>query len=1433
MPLGWLLSKAAEVIAPVAHAARTVAATPADRRVWAGRNRSHLEMRGVHRPGTEAAARDVERRLRDVDGVRDAEVNGVLGRVVVTHDPEVVNIAALARVIAEAEAEHGLDDEPMSPRSAAHPGNAEAVLRDVGALVAGVAGLGYSAVGALLPVRAVSPLVPAVVSLVDSVPWMRGGLERKLGRAPVDTTLALGGAIAHGLARRPLGVLTDMCGRFCASREAIARHQAWQRWEQVSHRCDPVAVPDRPRPIPDGPVERVANVSGGMALAGYGIVLAGSRNPQRALAALLAGVPRPSKAGREAFATHLTTAISARGGLVLEPDAVRRLDRVDTVVFDAPVLLTGRRVLDAVIPLDPEADAAELFARAGELVDPSDPLAEQVRDGWSTAPLPDDLPDAARDVVEAESSRGATVLALNRDATPVALVSVADELDPLAEALVEAARANGSAVVAGIGSRLDQRLPLDRLVAGGNNLARSVRRLQADGAVVAVVSNRAHSALAAADVGIGLSEMDTQPWGADVLCPRADVAHMLLAATESARRASRYAAMLSVAGSCIAALFAAFGPAVGAPGRASMPVHAATLAAFVTGTWAGMSASNRAPPVPQERTPWHAMPPPAVLSALSSSEQGLSESIADSRHRPQDGGRIPPTVAGATVEGLITPITPVLGAGAVISAGLGSIIDAALIGGVLLASALVDGVQRVATDRELTRLLDAGQMPARRRRDGIARLVPADQLVPGDVIELRAGDGVPADCRLLAVEALEVDESSLTGESQLVAKEIEATTAPAVADRACMLYQGTAIASGSGTGIVVAVGTSTELGRTAQGTVAEHDGGVEARLGELTKRVLPISVGAGAVLFLADLVRGIPLAQTVARSVGLAVAAVPEGLPFVATLAELASARRLSKRGVLVRSPAMIEALGRVDALCFDKTGTLTQGRITLRQVSDGRTGQSTEDLDDGHREIVAAGVRATPRQHDEHPLPHLTDRAVLDGARAAGVVADGAVLAELPFEPSRGFHAVRTRDLLSVKGAPEVVLDRCTGWRDRGAFDAEARADVEAEIERLALRGYRLLAVAERAVEAGTDLTESDVDGLEFVGLLGLADPVHPTAADAVAQLGGAGVDVIMITGDHPSTAEAIAAELGMLGDKRVLTGAELDQLDDEQLAGELPKVSVFARVSPAQKARIVRRLRAGGRVVAMTGDGANDVPAINLAQVGIAFGSRATPAARQAADLVVSDDRIETLTDGIVEGRAMWTSVRDALSILLGGNLGEIGYALGTGLVSAGASLNARQLLVVNLLTDIMPAIAIAVRPPPQATPEKLLAEGPEASLGSALARDVSARAAATAGAAGLAWMLARPLSTAAQARTTGLVALVAAQLAQTLAVRGRTPLVLVAGVGSALVLVGLVQVPGVSQFFGSSPLLPHHWLIAVGTSIAATLAVLLWQKWSQNGP
>jgi cation-transporting ATPase I len=377
----------------------------------------------------------------------------------------------------------------------------------------------------------------------------------------------------------------------------------------------------------------------------------------------------------------------------------------------------------------------------------------------------------------------------------------------------------------------------------------------------------------------------------------------------------------------------------------------------------------------------------------------------------------------------------------------------------------------------------------------------------------------------------------------------------------------------------------------------------------------------------------------------------------------------------------------------------------------------------------------------------------------------------------------------------------------------------VEAEVERLARSGYRVLAVAERPASDRSDLAESRIRGLEFVGLLGLADPVRPTATDAVQRLREAGVEIVMITGDHPSTAESIAAELDVLNGRLVVTGPELDELTDDELVAELADIAVFARMSPVQKARIVGAFQRAGRVVAVTGDGANDAAAIRLANVGVALGRGATPAARSAADLVVTDDRIETIADAIVEGRAMWASVRDALSILLGGNLGEIAFTLASGLTGS-AGLNARQLLLVNLLTDMLPAMAVALRPPPGVTAEELLAEGPETSLGSALTRDIVVRAATTAGAASAAWLAARLTGGRQRASTVALVALVDAQLLQTMVVGNRSPVVLGAGVLSLGALGFVVQTPGISQFFGSRPLGPGGWAIGLGSAAVATL-------------
>jgi len=708
-----------------------------------------------------------------------------------------------------------------------------------------------------------------------------------------------------------------------------------------------------------------------------------------------------------------------------------------------------------------------------------------------------------------------------------------------------------------------------------------------------------------------------------------------------------------------------------------------------------------------------------------------------------------------------------------------------------------------------------------------------DDLVRGDLVELTTGDVVPADCRILEAESCEVDESALTGESLPVTKHAAAVRGTGPADLACMLYEGTTVSSGAALAVVVAVGSETEVGRSLADAPEAPPSGVEARLGTLTAITVPATLASGAAVTALSLLRGRTPRRAVSSGVSLMVAAVPEGLPLLATVAQLAAAHRLSERGALVCNPRTIEALGRVDTLCFDKTGTLTLGEIQLQRVSDGNTDEPLESIGGRSRAVLAAALRASPCTNgsDAVLLPHATDRAVLAGAVSAGVAAsDGlggwSLLGELAFDPARGFHAVVGDSPLgprvSVKGAPEVILPRCTTWL-RGEvpvhMDGRARRTLDAEVERLAGRGLRVLAVAERVASTRSEVAEERVAGMELLGFLALADSVRPTAAAAVVALRSAGVEVVMITGDHPSTAGAIASELGILNGSRVLTGAELDAMADVELDAAIGAIRVFARVTPTHKVRIVRAYQRVGRVVAMTGDGANDAPAIRLAHTGIALGGRGSPAAREAADLVVVDDRIETILDAIVEGRAMWTSVRDALAILVGGNLGEVAFTLVATAISGDSPLSARQLLLVNLLTDMLPAMTIALRPPKNRSPEALLREGPDASLGSALMNQIALRATTTAGGATGAWLLARGTGRRRRANTVALAALVGSQLGQTALVGGTSPVVLASTILSASALFGIVQTPGVSQFFGCTPLGPVAWSIAVGSAAAAT--------------
>ncbi|MFJ8105469.1 HAD-IC family P-type ATPase [Streptomyces sp. NPDC096132] len=1489
-------------------------------RHWPVAGGVQIEVRRLGRPGTAPAARAVERALRDLPGVRRAEVNGVLGCVYVGCEPE-TDLERVLALVAEADAgapepsasesaegaeERGEPESGMrrTPGPVGFPGAAGSALGAAVQLGAGVVAVGVSSVGGVLRLRGLPPVVLSALQLLEATPRVREGIADRVGDTAAEYAWSTANLLLNTLTFRPLGVAVSTVMAGARYAEVRARRRAWGDWaprlaaHEGSYRHDAVPAHRRPAPLPPGPGERYANLAVPTSVAAYGLTSLGTLNHDRGLALLTAGTPRGPRYGREAFASSLARTLGDRGALVLRPEALRRLDRIDTVLLDARLLTGGGWTVEHMVRPAPAGedrpgempDDDEIHARIHELVEAGGvPERGQRRagkpgrrrSGWALRPFPEAEAGAAdgrlKSVGPAEelaaraarwAEEGARVLVVERAGSPVAVAALVPQLHPLAGHLVRAAAECGQVRLVGGPPGLHRRFGLDEATPTGHRrTAALVRSLQAEGHGVAVVTARAGRAFTRADLGVGvLTGTRRVPWGADVAAPP-EVAHLLLTALPEARRLAVLCARVEGAGALVASALGLLVPRPGAWARARLVSDGVTVSGITAGFWAARRLHARPAPAATERTPWHAMTVRQVMGRLGTSSRGLDEAEAARRRHSEGRGPHagPMTLAGRIVEELANPLTPVLAIGGGISAALGSVVDAMLIGGVLGVDALVGGVQRQRADEEAERLVEATSVQARVRRGagGEPVEVPAELLVRGDVVDLRAGDSVPADCRVVRARGLEADESSLTGESLPVAKDSAPNAARAVADRMSMLYEGTTVAAGHALAVVVATGAATEAGSAAQ--AGPEDGppesGVERRLKALGRWFLPMSVAAGVALFAVDLVRSRPLGAALGSAVSLCVAAVPEGLPFVATVAELAAARRLSARDTLVRGASTIEALGRTDVLCFDKTGTLTEGRITLQQVSDGRESRHPDGFGPALRRVVATAALAGP-PGPASGLTHPTDRAIAAAAellgeapaRAAGHGSDTwERVTELPFEPGRGFHAVLGRSggraRIVVKGAPEVVLARCDRVRRDGddePFGDRAREETEAEVDRLARQGLRVLAVAEHVLAPdaprddgelaeAADLSDENLDGLCLLGLLGLADPVRTTAAESVNRLARAGVRIVMVTGDHPSTAAAIARELRPGEEPRLMTGAELDDLDDDALAGALPDVTVFARVTPAHKVRIVGALRSTGRIVAVTGDGANDAPAIRIADVGIALGSRATPAARSAADVVVTDDRIETIVDAIVEGRAMWASVRKALGILLGGNVGEIVFTLATGLLTGGSALNARQLLLVNLLTDMLPAMAIAARPPAD-DPDRLLAEGPEASLGAALTRHMRLRAVVTTAAAAGAWILARATGTRGRADTVSLVALVSSQLLQTLQDAGRDPLVAAAVVGSLVTLVVVVTVPGLSHFFGSRPLGPVAWTIAVASAVASVVVPVLVQRLraaSQSSP
>jgi len=1421
------------------------------RRAWVGRQRAYVEVRLPHADGF---AQVLQAALEAVPGIAWARVNPALARVAIGFAAEPLAVERLVEIVDRVEREFGLGGPVGWEGRRSFPGDSEPILRyaiEIGT-DALVFGLGFTM--RVLRVKTVPAEldVAALTSLLEYVPQLRERVEQQLGPAKAELVLHFASGLSTALVQGMTGPVIDAARRALLIREHVAYNEGWARAEQAlgghpdDHEGAAVTRGGRVGPEPRGPIEHYTSRALAATAGAFGFSFVASRDLAASTASVFGGLPKPALVGREAFAADLGHSFARHGMVVMDPQALRMLDRIDVVVVKAYSMRPRGVRVEGIVAVNGfnERDARRNTMR---MLDMNDVTAVHEDGKWRLGPIdalrrarPVPASAAVEQRISAQRKPGAVVIGLEHKGELAALASLMPIPDPAVEGFIAAVRrANLMLVCAGEHDERQRWFSPDRTVLGGPQLLDSIHTLQRDGHGVCLICEEPTPALVAADIGIGLYGPGV-PWGAALLCSGgfAD-AETVIEAIHAAKLASQQSVYLAMIEAVSGLILSVGGIRERTVRRVMMAANATSLLAMTNGVRLARGVRPERARVATDITPWHALEVEQVLDRLTSSREGLTAERAAARRPPRAPELRPWTRFGEMmIEEFATPFAPVLVAGAGLSALTGSWIDSAMIAGVVGFNAAIGAVQRYRTEQAISALDASEGQRARVRRGNQIVELELGELVVGDVLVLEAGDAVPADARIIEATGLELDESSLTGESLPVSKRAAASFAAAVADRTSMVFESTSVAAGECLAVVTAVGDETEARRAGARARPTQKTGVEARLEALTNFTAPIAALSGVALMTSGLSLHRPASEVIASGVSLAVAAVPEGLPLLATMAQLGAAQRLSQRGALVRNPRAVEALGRIDVLCADKTGTLTEGRIRMRMVCDGAREAGLDQLDDSLLEILRAALRASPTAHSES-LPHATDRALVDGAHQCGLHRSEDVdgferLSELPFEPARGYHAVHGRmpdsngrEYLSIKGAPERVIPLCTREGQAAVdIDDARRAQLIASSEALAGRGLRVLAVAERLLDARERIADRHVTDLCFRGFVAFADPVRETAKRAVDAMARAGVEVVMITGDHPHTARAIAAELGLIRtgggsqaspDHEVLTGAELEALDDDALDRRIEHTVVFARVTPGQKVRIVRSLQRRGRVVGMTGDGANDAPAIRLANVGIALGERATPAARRAADVVVTDERIETLVDAVLEGRALWRSVRDAVALLVGGNLGEIAFTVVGGLLEGRSPLNARQLLLVNLLTDTAPALAIALRRPPQTAPEQLLREGPEASLGEALSRDIAWRATVTAGATTAAWLVGRVTGSRKRADTIALLTLVGSQLGQTLAIGGRDPTVLAAGLGSTGLLLALVETPGVSQFFGSRPLGP----IALGQAVAASAA------------
>lgn len=638
----------------------------------------------------------------------------------------------------------------------------------------------------------------------------------------------------------------------------------------------------------------------------------------------------------------------------------------------------------------------------------------------------------------------------------------------------------------------------------------------------------------------------------------------------------------------------------------------------------------------------------------------------------------------------------------------GELFEPALIVLIVILNAVMGVYQEGKAEKALDALKNMSAPHARVIRDGEEKVIDASELVPGDIIRLEAGDFVPADARLLHSAGLKSEESALTGESVPSEKDYlaEVKDGAPIGDRLNMVYSGCSITYGTATAVVTATGMDTEMGKIANLLDNEDEAQtpLQQKLAQLGKYLGIMALAACAIIFIVGIVNGIPVLEIFMTAVSLAVSAIPEGLPAIVTVVLSIGVQRMVKKNALIRKLPAVETLGGASVICSDKTGTLTQNRMTLTKAyADGFS--DPENISNNNTETIknllmygtlccdgSVVFHGDEEQHIGDP----TETAIVLAAHKNGMPKDELNkkyprLAEIPFDSDRKLmttvNRIDGKNIVIVKGAFDMMASRCV------AGDLEAAKQFTESMSENALRvlaiGYKEIA------EVPENPTSEELEnGLTFMGLVGMIDPPRPEAKEAVAVCRRAGIKPVMITGDHVVTASAIAKELGILLDgDRAITGSELDAMTDRELDEQVENISVYARVSPENKIRIVKAWQRKGQVVSMTGDGVNDAPALKAADIGCAMGITGTDVAKGAADMTLTDDNFATIVDAVREGRGIYENIKKVVGFLLGTNIGEVITVFMAMLLWHKTPLLSMQLLWINLVTDSMPAIALGM--------------------------------------------------------------------------------------------------------------------------------------------